>query len=745
MDANLGDSVTQKEFMSFLQLRTSPLLSVDAVADWVHHGVRLPQYAEAFRSNAVSLLDFPALANHERLVEDLGVSSRLHRDQLCRALKMQVLGLGKVPGEPKGLLCNATSGGVSLQWDLPDRMGVPPLHKFTVERKDDAFGPWKMILPNVKDPYVVDCKGVEPGHEYQYRVTSWGIYGGSVPAAVTCRAWPPCDDLSPVSHGPCMNPCASLTRSVPALQLPAPQQQPALPLQAEPAGGNASLPKRGWLLSAMLGPDATTWSLWRAFLSFQSAMLTLGLILRGSAIVRAFAGAAWTGMHSAAMGNGGHKTPTRSRSRAPSVSSHSGRRESYDGPFGGSLHRRSRSNDTLPSFASESDLTVNLGDMASGRVLSRWGTLRAALRMLMLMRGHVPEDPTPGHGWGNGAGGGGGVAAGGAKMPPLMEHDEKGHEGRGGGRAGASGPDGNGNMVRIPSSKSFNSVKSSSLSMLSEVSLGLDPDLEHELEMRHPGGYNNSNNGPMGLMGSMMMGTLGEAEQGREADVGNDRQLRLRSSKHDKYSRYRCKVDGCKARFDRWYKVQDWEMVFRKHFCKECQWVFCSKHTRISPHGSTGRCGLDSRCYCENCFNALPANVQAILERTNKLRPELSSPKAPSQGPFSGAGNSGGGHGGGGSGGSPRADAGVTVAVATKSKPKRGGSMRALLPSAAWFGQKGNKSTPQLSSAASMTEGDGKDHALRSNSDRDMTRRKTEPSMDPESLGRGMSLPTVSS
>ena len=61
-------------------------------------------------------------------------------------------------------------------------------------------------------------------------------------------------------------------------------------------------------------------------------------------------------------------------------------------------------------------------------------------------------------------------------------------------------------------------------------------------------------------------------------------------------------------------------MKLNKHYCRECQSVYCVKHTRISPHGPRGQCGLDSSCYCYNCYASLPSELQRRLEEQNKLR-----------------------------------------------------------------------------------------------------------------------------
>lgn len=45
---------------------------------------------------------------------------------------------------------------------------------------------------------------------------------------------------------------------------------------------------------------------------------------------------------------------------------------------------------------------------------------------------------------------------------------------------------------------------------------------------------------------------------------------------------------------------------------QECQAVYCQKHTRISPHGVHGQCGLESACYCLECFNRQPPEIQVV-------------------------------------------------------------------------------------------------------------------------------------
>ena len=116
------------------------------VAEWVKHGLGLPQYVQAFRDNAVSVsgnrrqclpaaascvmpvltvhlshcppwrcraytalpaymqvLDFPLLVNDggATLRDELGVSSNLHRQQILRGIRRIILGMGQPPSVPQ--------------------------------------------------------------------------------------------------------------------------------------------------------------------------------------------------------------------------------------------------------------------------------------------------------------------------------------------------------------------------------------------------------------------------------------------------------------------------------------------------------------------------------------------------------------------------------------------------------------------------------------------------------------------
>lgn len=65
----------------------------------------------------------------------------------------------------------------------------------------------------------------------------------------------------------------------------------------------------------------------------------------------------------------------------------------------------------------------------------------------------------------------------------------------------------------------------------------------------------------------------------------------------------------------------------QSHYCCLCQYMYCLQHTRISPHGPRGGCGLESQCICHACFAELAPAQQAACERNNRL-PRSSAPSA---------------------------------------------------------------------------------------------------------------------
>lgn len=89
------------------------------VVDWVEHGLGLPQYAAAFKRNAVTALDFPLLAGDggATLAADLGVASKLHQHQV-----------GDHHHMGRGVRCRSRAGpaAVTLAADAASGPAQPP-------------------------------------------------------------------------------------------------------------------------------------------------------------------------------------------------------------------------------------------------------------------------------------------------------------------------------------------------------------------------------------------------------------------------------------------------------------------------------------------------------------------------------------------------------------------------------------------------------------------------------------------
>ena len=65
----------------------------------------------------------------------LQVASKLHQQQLTRAIKRVILGLGAAPSAPRNLRCRPVScAAVACAWDPPAEPGHPPFHKLKLER-----------------------------------------------------------------------------------------------------------------------------------------------------------------------------------------------------------------------------------------------------------------------------------------------------------------------------------------------------------------------------------------------------------------------------------------------------------------------------------------------------------------------------------------------------------------------------------------------------------------------------------
>lgn len=191
-----GSTISEEELMTHITRANNQLLTPNRVARWVRFGLSLPQYADAFSDNAVTALDFPLLvADHGAVLRDeLGVKSGLHHGKILRALKRQLLGLGKPPGAPtrvRAVALNATA--VAVQWRAPEELGTPPVHAYVLQRRAGDDPKWQIdavldaeelahvsrVHENAEDGGGVVNPDGQPARLRQYRVVAWGAHGSS--------------------------------------------------------------------------------------------------------------------------------------------------------------------------------------------------------------------------------------------------------------------------------------------------------------------------------------------------------------------------------------------------------------------------------------------------------------------------------------------------------------------------------------------------------------------------------------
>lgn len=179
LDSDRDGLIEPADLRHFWQTKNHGLRTVDEVCDWVEHAVQLPQYAGAFRKNAIVGSDFPWLLEQEgaMLRDDVGIVSELHRRQILRGIRMVVLSVGSVVNAPQGLLAESHADGlVLLQWATSLEDGIPA-HRYELQRSNSSGGVWSTVYAGSAPSHseIVPDSSVQ----YVYRVRAWNIVGHS--------------------------------------------------------------------------------------------------------------------------------------------------------------------------------------------------------------------------------------------------------------------------------------------------------------------------------------------------------------------------------------------------------------------------------------------------------------------------------------------------------------------------------------------------------------------------------------
>lgn len=183
--------------------RLSGFMDAEGVAEWVAHGLRLPQYAAAFLDAGVEAEDFPLLLDPDAgallLENDLGVGSALHRAKITRAMRKLVLGIGGRPEVEGGgarmgrVACTEmkTCGEVALGWVEAAKREDSGQVSYRVQRRKAALegeSRWEDVGSSTGSAFVdvPDARLGAPGQVpegssppvFEYRVQAWNHVGG---------------------------------------------------------------------------------------------------------------------------------------------------------------------------------------------------------------------------------------------------------------------------------------------------------------------------------------------------------------------------------------------------------------------------------------------------------------------------------------------------------------------------------------------------------------------------------------
>mmetsp|Transcript_37328 Transcript_37328/g.70107 ORF Transcript_37328/g.70107 Transcript_37328/m.70107 type:complete len:749 (-) Transcript_37328:375-2621(-) len=523
---DLGLAVSEQELESHL----SRLMTASSVERWVVYGLRLKQYAEAFRRNAITALDLPLLVTTNALEEDLGVASALHRKQIQRAIKRMILGVCSPPGAATNLTCTPIAEGVSVAWANPQDKGHPPTHGYVLQRRSSPHRPWQDTFLDGELDVFADTT-THPGVTYTYRLMVWGA----------------CGESEAVMVGGC----------VPSEVASASSQE------------------------ASLSGIGAIWLAWRGMM--YTALCILGCL------------------------------PLRNPRLARHMEHHVDRLWQHLQPFLNHWHLEGVLKHTNPN---DSCVELHLPDAGS----SCEDFALSGFTYQSDVEHRAPGAPSsdsppcmPARGCG---------ALDGSTKASVESLESLSAAGTSEKRSMARARSANSLPYRAPSESTIPAGAGHNLALQRGASSAKSgpppermaakfhsvqalPDLLRLASQRSDG--SDVSNDFAHLDNELTMSTPLEVESNDEGG----RQLQGR--------RNRCSHEGCETRWDRWHKMGDIKMKFRAHFCKECQAVYCQKHTRISPHGVHGQCGLESACYCLECFNRQPPEIQAELEKTNKL------------------------------------------------------------------------------------------------------------------------------
>ena len=510
-----GDAIDAEELMVSLTSTKNQMLRPHKVARWVRHGLNFPQYAERFMSHGITLLDFPALLADDgaALREELGVESALHRAKLTRALKRQLLQLGRSPGEPTDVRAAVVAEDVVVvKWRPPRQHGHPPVHAYAVQVREPGSHEWRVCggaTHEDEDDEVHSAKAfVTPTREMAAAALAAGVGNGrNVPLRFRVVAWG--------GHG----------------------------------GG----------------------------VSDESASVEMKPLRRSYKREEVRAGGGQVESDSITAGN------TVVTGSNPRVRTATGSNRST---LLGSLYS------ALGTFLIAAGIATRFALNGASFVATRG--VQFLLRRPKSHRENAAADS-------------------GARAPPPRtdEATANGDEDRASTPPpGLAGPQPRYDRARVLES-----------AMAAAVAAGVaDASDEAILSSPSVAAVNGAVNGSNSANGSFFASDDDDDDDDDDDTAGDiDVAPVVCGLSSEPKKKGRCCVVGCNARWDRWSSMGDFRMMYQKHYCGLCQRAYCQAHTRVSPHGTKGRCDPESKCYCAVCWDDLNAATREALEATNRL------------------------------------------------------------------------------------------------------------------------------
>jgi len=165
------------------------MASARDVGEWVARGVGYPEYADAFVESRITTLDFPQLlAEDGDGLRKIGVQKLIHRHALMRAMKRQLLLVGRRPSAPRRASARKLESGgeaaVRVSWVRPRDLGSPEVHEYVIQSGVGVGGrvfKWTDVGSVGARKFVFDVEGLSraPGLRHTFRVVAWSEFGHS--------------------------------------------------------------------------------------------------------------------------------------------------------------------------------------------------------------------------------------------------------------------------------------------------------------------------------------------------------------------------------------------------------------------------------------------------------------------------------------------------------------------------------------------------------------------------------------